>query len=242
MILLKMEKMDKKIEIYIFLLLAIGGGGLCIFLLSLVITMIEMEFYQLSFCLRSECLANIKTMYKPQIELLFGVASLTGTMTTIGGIFVAVSTYLNNVSTNALSNHIAHLQVFQDYLIIEVGKHDHLSISAIDVYGWYNSIFTMSRQGSLNVSDSYNVSLQSINNNIILSNNESETAKSGSFQYKKHQSRMTLAFNNFGINMGFHPRNDYFEIEGQVLTLITSINKAFCSNSGVIEFEQRKYN
>lgn len=238
---LKMDKLEKKFKLYFCVLLTFGVVGLLILISSLVFTMIEMEFYRIKFCLTSKCLTNAKEMYKPQIEFLFGIASLMGSLVTVGGIYVAVSTYLNNVSTNALSNHIAHLQVFQDYLVIEISKHDHLSVSSVDVYGWYNSIFSMSRQGSTNVSESYKLSLHSINDVILLSNAQSQSAINGSFQYKQHQARMTQTLNDFGINMGFHPRNDYFEIEGQVLKLIASINKAFCSNAGLIEFERRQY-
>lgn len=241
MIVLKMDKPEKIFNKLFTSLAVIAFIGILILIWSFFSTIMETKSYELELCLTSDCLINAKKIYNPQIELLFGIVSLIGTVATIGGIIVAVHTYLNNVSTNALSNHIAHLQVFQDYLVIEISKHDHLSISSIDVYGWYNSIFTESTQGNIYVSDSYRQSVQLINNVILLSNTQSQSAENGSFQYKKHQNRMTSALNDFGISMGFHPRNDYFEIEGQALRLITSINKAFCSNAGVINFETRQY-
>ncbi|MEZ8229242.1 MULTISPECIES: retron Ec48 family effector membrane protein [Vibrio] len=236
-----MDKPEKIFNAFFISLAVIAFLGVVILILSLFSTMVETKSYELELCFSSDCLINAKEIYKPQIELLFGIVYIAGTVATIGGIVVAVHTYMNNVSTNALSNHIAHLQVFQDYLVIELSKHDHLSISSIDVYGWYNSIFTESTQGRVYVSESYKSSVNSINEVILISNNESQTAESGSFRYKQHQTRMTSTLKNFGINMGYHPRNDYFEIEGQVLALITSINNAFCSNSGVINFEPRQF-
>ncbi len=241
MTVLKMGKPEKFYNVFFISLGVIAILGLFILLLSLFSTMVATKSYELELCFNSECLINAKKIYKPQIDFLFGIVSLAGTVATVGGIIVAVHTYMNNVSTNALSNHIAHLQVFQDYMVIELSKHDRLSISSVDVYGWYNSIFTESVQGRVRVSDSYKQSVKSINNVILQSNSESQTAESGSFRYKLHQTRMTSTLNDFGINMGFHPRNDHFEIEGQVLALISSINNAFCSNAGVIHFEQRQY-
>lgn len=236
-----MGKAEKIFYIFFISLFVIAFIGVLILTWSIFSTILETKSYELDLCFTSKCLINAKKIYKPQIELLFGIFSLIATVATIGGIIVAVHTYLNNVSTNALSNHIAHLKIFQDYLVIELSKHDHLSISSIDVYGWYNSIFTESTQGNIYVSESYKQSVQSINDAILLSNAESQSAENGSFQYKKHQTRMTSVLNDFGISMGFHPRNDYFEIEGQVLRLITSINKAFCYNAGVINFKVRQY-
>lgn len=241
MIVLKMGKPEKTFNILFISLVIIAFIGALTLVWSFISTIMETKSYELALCLTSDCLLNAKKIYKPQIDLLFGIISLIGTVATIGGIIVAVHTYLNNASTNALSNHIAHLQVFQDYLIIEISKHDHLSISSVDVYGWYNCIFTESTQGNIYVSESYKLSVQSINDVVLLSNTEYQSAEHDSFQYKSHQTRMTLTLNNFGISMGFHPRNDYFEIEGQVLRLITSINQAFCSNAGVINFEKRQY-
>ncbi|WP_229617259.1 retron Ec48 family effector membrane protein [Vibrio parahaemolyticus] len=236
-----MGKPEKIFNVLFISLAVIAILGVLTLAWSLISTMISTKSHELELCFTSECLNNAKKIYSPQIELLFGIVSFVGTIATVGGIIVAVHTYMNNVSTNALSNHIAHLQVFQDYLVIELSKHDHLNISSVDVYGWYNSIFTESIQGRVHVSDSYKCSVESINNVILQSNIEAQTAENGSFRYKQHQTRMTSILNDFGINMGYHPRNDYFEIEGQVLKLISSINKAFCSNSEVINFEQRQY-
>lgn len=236
-----MGKPERFYNTFFISLAVIATLGSIILIWSLISTIVVTKSYELDLCFTSDCLINAKKIYTPQIELLFGIVSLAGTVATIGGIIVAVHTYMNNVSTNALSNHIAHLQVFQDYMVIELSKHDRLSISSIDVYGWYNSIFTESAQGRMRVSDSYKQSVNSINNVILQSNSESQTADSGSFRYKQHQTRMTSTLNDFGINMGYHPRNDYFEIEGQILILISSINNAFCSNYEVINFESRQY-
>lgn len=236
-----MVKPEKIFKIFLISLFVIAVFSTIILIWSLFSTMMETKIYKLEFCLTSDCLTRAKNIYKPQIDLFFGIVSLAGSVATIGGIFVAVHTYVNNVSTNALSNHIAHLQVSQDYLVIELDKHDRLNISSIDVYGWYNAIFTESMQGNIHVSESYKESVKLVNRAILLSNQEAQSADIGSFRYKIHQTRMTSTLNQFGIRIGFHPRNDYFEIEGQILQLITSINKAFCSNSGVINFEQRQY-
>ncbi|SUB63529.1 Uncharacterised protein [Plesiomonas shigelloides] len=208
---------------------------------SFITTLHETNSLQLQVCVTNACLGDAKETYKNIIDMFFGLITVITAVATVGGIIVAALTYVNNASSNAMGNHIAHLQIFKDYLIVEVNKRDRVVMSVIDFYGWYNLIFNDSINGVMSVSYKYKEVVSKINQAIEISNEESTTAKNGSFRYKEHQKRMNQAIAAIGITMNFHPRNDYFEIEEQVLTLISSINSAFCSTANLIPFSKREY-
>ena len=226
----------------LFIILSLLFIATAIFLaVSFTTTLLETKSHQLQLCVTNACLGYAKETYKNIIDMFFGLITVITAVTTVGGIIVAALTYVNNASSNAMGNHIAHLQIFKDYLIMEVNKRDRVVISVIDFYGWYNLIFNDSINGLMTVSDNYKEVISKINQAIEISNEESTTAKNGSFRYKEHQKRMNQAIAAIGITMNFHPRNDYFEIEEQVLTLISSMNSAFCSTASLIPFSKREY-
>ncbi|OYD21300.1 hypothetical protein B6S09_16095 [Oceanimonas baumannii] len=167
--------------------------------------------------------------------------SLLVSIATVGGIVVAVSNYLNVAQTNALNNHISHFKIFQDYVTFEVGKRNMLNISSVDMFRWYNLIFHSSRTGSMDISGEYVMAMIGINDEISRSNGQAQNAKEGSYRYKEHQERISKKINFFGIKLGFHPRNDFDEIERQIFDLISTVNKAFCSGSIVPDIEKIHY-
>lgn len=241
MMLSKMSR-PKHILNLLFIILSLLFIATAIFLaVSFTTTLLETKSHQLQLCVTNACLGYAKETYKNIIDMFFGLITVITAVTTVGGIIVAALTYVNNASSNAMGNHIAHLQIFKDYLIMEVNKRDRVVISVIDFYGWYNLIFNDSINGLMTVSDNYKEVISKINQAIEISNEESTTAKNGSFRYKEHQKRMNQAIAAIGITMNFHPRNDYFEIEEQVLTLISSMNSAFCSTASLIPFSKREY-
>ena len=62
-----------------------------------------------------------------------------------------------------------------------------------------------------------------------------------SFRYKVHQSEMIETLKTFKISLEMHPRNEFYEIEGQVLDLIQTVNNAFAANSNLEEIADRAY-
>lgn len=231
-------KLSVAIVTLFFTVLSLG------FLSSLVIivcTASENKMYLLDLCFTSECVLYVNKELDSAVKIFNVTISLLTSIATIGGITIAVKSYLNVASSNALNNHISHFKIFQDYMAFEVGKRDKLSLPAIDVFKWYNLIFTNSRAGTMDVSSAYVSAVNIINNEILTSNCQSQNAHEGSYRYKEHQKRIRTAVNNFGISLGFHPRNDFHEIETQILNLISTINKAFCSGSSIPEVVDRDY-
>ncbi|WP_411991546.1 retron Ec48 family effector membrane protein [Agarivorans sp. DSG3-1] len=194
-----------------------------------------------SFCFDNNCLKNTYSNFEYSIKLLVHTFSVSSSLITVGGIYVALLSYVNSVQSNNLNNHISHFKIFSDYVMLELEKHNRLALSSFDIFKWYNLIFSKSRTGSMNVSDKYISEIKRVNEEIIFSNEQSRQAKNGSFRYKNHQERMIQAFDNLGIAIGFHPRNDFYDIEGQLIELISVINKSFCTESSVGNLNKREY-
>lgn len=174
------------------------------------------------------------TIAKATLDFLVAVA-------TIGGIIVALLSYLNSSSAAALSNHIAHFSIFQNYVSNEVVKRDRISPTSVDHLVWYNLIFSTSRSGKTDVSDTYINFVKDLNALIANSNSQAERAHEGSFRYKTHQERIKPYLKKAGIDVPFSPRNDFFEMEGQLFSLIDRVNQSFCYTDSVPILEERKY-
>lgn len=149
--------------------------------------------------------------------------------------------YIASVSTSALANHIAHYTIFQEYLINEIAKRDRISSTSIDILRWYNHIFSASRTGRMTVSSEYIEYINALNKLITQSNEQAKKAKDGEFRYKPHQEKIKTLLSQTGIAVEFQPRNDFYEIEGQIFSLISGINRSFCYSEFVEELVERRY-
>ena len=224
---------------YAFITTAIMGFGLT--LISLIWTAYVDEIYNYNLCLTNECIKYTYTLFEYSLKGFSITITLLTSIATIGGIIVALLNYVSTTNSSALNNHIAHFKIFNDYLFFEIEKRDRLNISAIDIFKVYNLIFDKSRTGIMDVSEEYRNDISSLNIEIERSNEFSQTASSESFRYKIHQERMINIFKKFGIELDFHPRNDFYEIEGQLLDLVSTINQAFCTESALPEIPRRQY-
>ncbi|WP_218017087.1 retron Ec48 family effector membrane protein, partial [Shewanella algae] len=150
-------------------------------------------------------------------------------------------TFKNTSSTNALNIHISHFKIFSDYLTLELNKRERIDISSINTFDWYNLIFKESIHGSVSVSDEYITSLKKINDEINKTNNNAQKASKGPFRHHEHQQRMKSAFAKLGIEIEQYPKNDYWLIENEIISLIDVINKAFCKRPKVSPIVYRQY-
>lgn len=181
-----------------------------------------------------ECVSNALAIGKATSELLVAWA-------TVGGIVIALLTYLTNEKNSALTNHISHYTTFQSYVINEIEKRNRISRASVDISLWYNLIFTNSRNGDMQISKNYLKIISEINSCIKESNQQAQTATDGAFRYKPHQERIKAALCKFGIDLTFQPKNDFYEIEGQMFSLITAVNKSFCHPTTLNNLESRHY-
>ena len=150
-------------------------------------------------------------------------------------------TYLATVSSSILTNHIAHFAIFKDCVDGEIKKRSSVNESSVDILSWYNSVFPRSRVGEITVSNSYVSWVNELNRIIGNSNSKMTSPADGSFRYTDHQTKITKHLAKIGIALDRYPRNDFFEIEGQVFLLIDSINESFSFPEKLPRTAERRY-
>ncbi|EGQ9819862.1 retron Ec48 family effector membrane protein [Vibrio parahaemolyticus] len=197
-------------------------------IISVIYTGYKNAYFELSFCIDDTCLSRAKSYYGNIIAFYTGSVEVLAAIATSLGIIVAAKTFKNTADTNAFNSHISHFKTFSDYLSFEVSKKDKVKLSAINVFDWFNLIFEDSISGSIDVSDNYFKALKDIENEIEKTNKKATTASNGPFRHAEHQQRMRPVFKALGIEIEHYPKNDYWIIEDELISLIDSINQAFC--------------
>lgn len=206
-----------------------------------IVTVLDKQLYLENICFNSECvshfLKNIDSATSTaKAAIDFGVA-----IATMGGIFVALLSYFNSSSNSALTNHIEHLKVFAEYFEAELDKRDRLSRSHFDILLLYGKIFSLSRIGKTTVSNDYKIFLNGVNKIINESNERCSIGTPGGFSYKEHQRRVRDHMIEVGITIYTAPRNDYFEMEKQLFSLLDRISQSFCPAGELPGIHNQRY-
>jgi hypothetical protein len=194
-----------------------------------------------TFCFTNKCLETTMTLFSASIKIFQGLLIVVTSVATIGGIFLALKSYINTHSSSILHNHISHLSLFKDFILGELDKRDKLHISSFDIFKWYNLIYKESKSGSMNISNKYVDDINSINIVIESSNQRVSKATNGSFIYNNHQDALISVMLPLGVKMSRLPRNNFYEVETQLLELISVINIEFCSDTDIPELQKRYY-
>ena len=185
--------------------------GMVTSILSFITTGVQGEMFQQQFCLRDECLGALFKNSANAISLANATFTLLTAITTIGGIIVALMTYLATVSSSILTNHIAHFAIFKDCVDGEIKKRSSVNESSVDILSWYNSVFPRSRVGEITVSNSYVSWVNELNRIIGNSNSKMTSPADGSFRYTDHQTKITKHLAKIGIALDRYPRNDFLK-------------------------------
>lgn len=221
-------------------LLFIAVIGLAFSVSVFLITGFSGEFFR-PFCLTNGCVKKFLELFDQSFLILSATLSLLVGITTVGGIIVALMSYLNSANATALSNHISHYSIFQNYIALEISKRNRIAPASVDVFVWYNLIFSNSRIGRTTISDEYCSVISILNNEILFSNQQAINAIQGSFRYMPHQKRIIDSLKDLGIELSHQPRNDFYEVEDQIFSLISSLNKSFCYSDKVPALLKRNY-
>ena len=222
-------------------LIAVAATGLIISITVFLTTGYTSGGFSKSVCFQNTCVENFFSIFSQSFSILDSTINLLVSLATIGGIVVALMSFLNSASATALSNHISHFSTFQNFILSEISKRNRISPASVDIFVWYNLIFSNSRIGKTNISDHYCKLISDLNSQIFFSNEQARTATQGSFRYMPHQQRMIEALFSIGISVNHQPRNEFYEIEDQILSLITSANRSFCYSEKVPELLKRNY-
>ena len=206
-----------------------------------IVSVSDKSLYELPLCFNDQCVSFFIESIQSALTIASSTLGILVSVATIGGIIVALLSYLNNSNTSALSNHIAHFSVFHNYLAREITNLTMVSPTSVDILSFYNCIFNKSRSGKTDVSGTYIKIINAINYEIKKSNGKAQNPAEGSFRYKEHQGRIIDILKSLGITMTFLPRNDFFDAEGQVFSLIEKVNQSFCYTGSVPILDKRVY-
>lgn len=221
-------------------LLLVAALGVILSAMTLMVTGIGGEFAR-PLCFNNGCIKKFIELFDQSFLILTATLNLLVGLATTGGIIVALMSFLNSANATALTNHISHFSIFQNYVTVEISKRNRISATSVDTFVWYNLIFSNSRTGKTSISDEYCSIISALNDEILFSNEQARTAVQGSFRYMPHQKRIIDALGCLGIALSHQPRNEFYEIEDQVFALISSLNKSFCYSNKVPELLKRQY-
>lgn len=215
--------------------------GVVFSLVILVSTYIAGDFLEKPFCLANECVSYTLKQFSQVVVVFWGGVQLLVAFATIGGIYLALTNYLEVSKTNALATHLAQFSNFQSYVSLQIARCDQLAMSSFDIMAWYNSMFPSSRQGNLSVSIAYSQIIQQLADQINYSNAAILGGLSKKFSYAEHQKSVISILNEFGITIERYHRKQWSEIEDEVFTLISIVNKTFCLSAQVALLPARRY-
>lgn len=199
------------------------------------------DFLSRPICLTNGCVSAFASNFDQVFFILKFTLDLSVAVATAGGIVVALLSYLTSVRVAALTNHVSHLNLFQQYITLEIQKRDRLAPSCVDGLRLYNMIFFLSREGSTEISPAYIKYLHGLNDLIATANNQARRGDPSAFRYKPHQQRMRDYLANAGITVYMAPRNDFYEVEGQLFELIDTVNQCMCYSNQVPKLTDRAY-
>lgn len=209
------------------------------FLLSVILIILN-DLYKQPICFSSECISFVFGKIEPAIQILQAGGWALTLIGTLGGAFIALTSYLNSIKHNAFNNHISHIRLFSDFVNAEIAKHSGISSNKVDVFHWYNIIFPNSSHGDMEVSKDYYRSIDFIALEINTSNNIIKE-KANMF-IMDHQKRMLPKISFvFGTNMELLPKNDYIRVESEIFMFIDKVNRTFTSKSVPLFSQARLY-
>lgn len=135
-------------------LLLVAAIGVLLSTVALMATGVGGEFAR-PLCFNNGCIKKFLELFDQSFLILTATLNLLVGLATIGGIIVALMSFLNSANTTALTNHISHFSIFQNYVAVEVSKRNRISPASVDTFVWYNLIFSNSRKGKTSISDEY---------------------------------------------------------------------------------------
>lgn len=229
----------KSVEVLIWILAFVAIAGYLLSALSIISTSIHLDLFSKPICVQESCIQAWTKANEYSLAIAKTTSDLLVALATAGGIVVALMSYVSNVSNSALA--INHYAIFQNYVVHEIEKRNRIELDSIDTFLWYNSIFSESRSGAMDVSDDYKKFIKNLNEKITTSNSQAKSAKEGTFRYTAHQSQIKDQMKIIGIAISSQPRNDFYEVEDQVFSLVTAVNQSFCFSAKIPALVKRAY-
>lgn len=223
-----------------FIVFLLGAG--IAFFLAIYIFLAEGLIYQ-NFCLRSDCIESFQRLFAPVYGIGVLTSSLIIAIVTVLAAFTAVHTYQVSVKNSALANHIAHFNLFREYLTGEIAKLPRIDKKSVDIFKLFVFIFPRSRDGDLEPSSKYLDFLNDLKVFVHDTEEKYSGDRSGIFySFKNHQGLLRRKLDLIGIRIDLKPnKTDFFLMEHDVYELIRRINECFCPSEMISAIPTPKY-
>jgi hypothetical protein len=204
------------------------GVSLMVVILFSILLLGKEGLYSQDFCWSFKCFDNVLGALTSVVSLIELLLKILVASVSIFGIYHALNNYLSSIDASRSNIHLSHLNTFKHYLTSEIEAYDRLKIKSFNTFKWYNVAFPESRMGNLDIGGDYIKWIDDINAQIKISNDIVNGATPKGFDYNEHQSRLILVLTKVGIKLPRLPRNDFFELEGEIFYLINKVNQEFC--------------
>jgi hypothetical protein len=136
-------KASAKFALFVFIAGSFISGYLMLRGLS------ENNAFAKSLCLEKDCILRFFEYIEAASISFSATLTITATIITVIGAYFAILNYISTAKTNAISNHLANLRTFNDFLNQEIENGSRLNKGSIDIFKWYNLIFPSSKYGIL---------------------------------------------------------------------------------------------
>ncbi|WP_272567802.1 retron Ec48 family effector membrane protein [Providencia sp. PROV255] len=222
------DKKNNSMKTTVVIISIIAGVSILFFFISVGYTIYLEGLYKEKWNLSSNGIDFFYKKIQGSTSIITSAVWAITSIVTVSGIIVALKTYNLNIKNNAITNHISHFEMFRDYINSEIDKRDMLNAGKINVFCFYNLMFPNSRDGNLELSDTYQKFISSIKG-IIEDANSSITTETGNYEYKRHQRAMIEKLSEVGIILSNGPKNNFIIVETEIFSFIDNINSAFSS-------------
>nr|WP_282561626.1 retron Ec48 family effector membrane protein [Providencia sp. 21OH12SH02B-Prov] len=222
------DKKNNSMKTTVVIISIIAGFSILFFFISVGYTIYLEGLYKEKWNLSSNGIDFFYKKIQGSTSIITSAVWAITSIVTVSGIIVALKTYNLNIKNNAITNHISHFEMFRDYINSEIDKRDMLNAGKINVFCFYNLMFPNSRDGNLELSDTYQKFISSIKG-IIEDANSSITTETGNYEYKRHQRAMIEKLSEVGIILSNGPKNNFIIVETEIFSFIDNINSAFSS-------------
>ncbi|HBF46184.1 MAG TPA: hypothetical protein DDW91_06790 [Shewanella frigidimarina] len=217
----EVKDLSRYIKIYLLV-------SLVIVIFTLIFSLGNEGLYSQEICWTFKCVNNVFIAVSGTVSIIDLLLKILVAFVTVFGVIHALNNYLSSIDASRSNIHLTHLNTFKNYLTSEVDVHNGLKIKNFNTFKWYNIAFPGSNIGKLEIGDDYKKLIDDINHQVKISNDMVSSITPKGFDYKEHQTRIISVLAKVGIKLPRLPRNDFYELEGEIFYLINKVNQEFC--------------
>src|SRR5690606_3442956 len=116
------ENKNLLVTVLLLSLSIVVGAGSILALTTFITTGLQTEAFGAGLCFTNQCFEWFVDNFSATFLILKVTGTILAGVVTLGGILIALLSYLNSLKTTALSNHLSHLSMFHTYVTAEIDK------------------------------------------------------------------------------------------------------------------------